>query len=205
MPWVSSQTKTPSYNPRAIVNKTASYTATVDDDLINVDTTTATATITLPSIDALQTGLVKTVCYKIVHNSSSSNITRVTSNSADVIGVDEATTLALPTVNGAHIILKSHLIKTSSSKYMWEIDYQTQVELKWAGNLVTVGGNAVETFTVAGLATTDLVNVTIATSGATPVTVLAAYVSAANTLSVTFSSNPSSDHTISVTAYRVTT
>lgn len=205
MPWVSSQTKIPQYNPRAIVNKTANYTATVDDDLINVDTSSGTVTITLPSISSLQTGLVKTVCFKIVHNSSSSNITRVNSNSADVIGIDEATTLALPTVNGAQVILKSNLIKTSAGKYMWEIDYLSQVELKWAGNLTTVGGAAVETFTVPGLATTDLVNVTIATSGATPVTVLAAYVSAANTLSVTFSSNPSSDHTISVEAYRVTT
>lgn len=204
MPWVSSQTKIPQYNPRAIVNKTANYTATVDDDLINVDTSSATATITLPSIDALQTGLVKTVCYKIVHNSSAKNITRVSSNSADVIGVDEASTLALPTVSGAQVILKSHLIKTSSSKYMWEVDYLTQVELKWAGNLTTVGGAAVETFTVPGLATADLVNVTISASGATPVTVLAANVSAANTLNVTFSSNPSSDHTISVEAYRVT-
>ena len=62
----------------------------------------------------------------------------------------------------------------------------------------------IEGFAVEGASTSDLVNVTIATSGATPVTILAAYVSAANTVNVTFSANPSSDHVISIELYRVT-
>ena len=185
-----------------VSNKTASYTLLKTDDQINVAPATA-STITLYAISSLESDLFKKKTHKIKVNSADKNIVSVTCNSEDVIGIDEETSVSLPTVNGSQIILSTERIKTSSDKNMWVVEYKTETELKWTGNLNTVGGAATEDFTVAGLTTSDLVNVTIATSGATPVTILAAYVSAANTESVTFSSNPSSDHVISVEAYRV--
>lgn len=199
----NAQIRIPQYNPRDVKNKTASYTLTSSDDQINV-APAAASTMTLYAISSLDTGLMKKKTHKIKVNSADKNIVSIASNAEDVIGVDEETSVSLPTVNGAQIILSTERIQTSSGKYKWDVEYKTQTELKWSGSLTTVGGNAVETFTIPGITTADLVNVTIATSGATPVTILAAYVSAANTLSVTFSSNPSSDHVIAVEVHRVT-
>ena len=199
----SSKIRIPLYNPTAVVNKTASYTVLKTDDQVNV-APAAASTMTLYAISSLESDLFKTKTHKIKVNSADKNIVSIACNSEDVIGIDEETSISLPTVNGAQAILSTERLKTSSGKYMWVVDYLTETALKWSGNLTTVGGAATEDFTVAGASTADLVNVTIATSGATPVTILAAYVSAANTVSVTFSSNPSSDHVISIELYRVT-
>lgn len=200
----NSRWKIPLYNPRSIARKTASYTVLKSDDQITVAPAAAT-TLTLYAISSLESDILKNKTHKFVIDSTNPYVVDIACNSEDVIGLEEETSIALPRVNGAQVILSTERIRTSSGKYMWVVDYLTSTELKWSGQLTTVGGSAVETFTVAGLATTDLVNVSIATSGASPVTVLAAYVSAANTLSVTFSANPSSDHVISVEAYRLRT
>lgn len=200
----NSRWKIPLYNPRSIARKTASYTVLKSDDQITVAPAAAT-TLTLYAISSLESDILKNKTHKFVIDSTDPYVVSIASNSEDVIGLEEETSISLPRVNGAQVILSTERIKTSSGKYMWVVDYLTSTELKWSGQLTTVGGSAVETFTVAGLATTDLVNVSIATSGASPVTVLAAYVSAANTLSVTFSSNPSTDHVISVEVYRLRT
>lgn len=199
----STKNRIPLYSPRVVSNKTASYTLLKTDDQINV-APAAASTITLYAISSLESDLFKKKTHRIKITSADKNVVSIASNSEDVIGLDEETSVSLPTVNGAQIILSTERIQTSSGKYMWVVEYKTETELKWTGNLNTVGGSATEDFTIAGLTTADLVNVTIATSGATPVTILAAQVSAANTLSVTFSSDPSSDHVISVEAYRVT-
>ena len=200
----NSRWKIPLYNPRSIARKTASYTVLKSDDQITVAPAAAT-TLTLYAISSLESDILKNKTHKFVIDSTNPYVVDIACNSEDVIGLEEETSIALPRVNGAQVILSTERIRTSSGKYMWVVDYLTSTELKWSGQLTTVGGSAVETFTVAGLATTDLVNVSIATSGASPVTVLAAYVSAANTLSVTFSANPSSDHVISVEVYRLRT
>lgn len=198
----NSRWKIPLYNPRSIARKTASYTVLKSDDQITVAPAAAT-TLTLYAISSLESDILKNKTHKFVIDSANPYVVSVACNSEDVIGLEEETSISLPRVNGAQVIMSTERLQTSSGKYMWTVNYITETELKWSGQLTTVGGNAVETFTVAGLATTDLVNVSIATSGASPVTVLAAYVSAANTLSVTFSSNPSSDHVISVEVYRL--
>ena len=200
----NSRWKIPLYNPRSIARKTASYTVLKSDDQITVAPAAAT-TLTLYAISSLESDILKNKTHKFVIDSTNPYVVDIACNSEDVIGLEEETSIALPRVNGAQVILSTERIRTSSGKYMWVVDYLTSTELKWSGQLTTVGGSAVETFTVAGLATTDLVNVSIATSGASPVTVLAAYVSAANTLSVTFSADPSSDHVISVEVYRLRT
>ena len=199
----SSKIRIPLYNPRSVVNKTASYTVLKTDDQINV-APAAASTMTLYAISSLEGDLFKKKTHKIKVNSADKYIVNIASNAEDVIGLDEETSVSLPTVNGAQMILSTERLQTSSGKYMWVVEYLTETELKWSGNLTTVGGAAVETFTVPGATTSDLVNVTIQTSGVTPVTILTSYISAANTLSVTFSSNPSSDHVISIELYRVT-
>ena len=199
----NSKIRIPQYSPRSIVNKTASYTVLKTDDQINV-APAAASTLTLYAISSLESDIMKKKTHKIKVNSADKYVVSIATNSEDVIGIDEETSISLPTVNGAQAIISSERLQTSGGKYMWQVEYLTETELKWSGSLTTVGGSAVETFTIAGITTADLVNVTIKTSGATPVTILASNVSAANTVEVTFSSNPSSDHVISVEVYRVT-
>lgn len=199
----SSKIRIPLYNPRSVVNKTASYTVLKTDDQVNVAPAAAT-TLTLYAISSLEGDIIKSKTHKFVHNSADKNIVNIACNAEDVIGVDEETSVSIPTVNGAQMIISSERLQNADGKYKWVIDYLTETALRWSGNLATVGGSAVETFTIPGASTGDLVNVSIYTSGATPVTVLASYISAANTLSVTFSSNPSSDHVISVEVYKIT-
>ena len=65
--------------------------------------------------------------------------------------------------------------------------------VKFAGTHTTVGGAAAEAKTITGLLSTDLVFVQMKAQGASPQTILKA-VPTADTLTVTFSANPSSDH-----------
>lgn len=197
------QRRIPLYNPRDIKVKTASYTLTTSDDQVTI-TPASASVMTLPAISSFEDGFFKTKQYKILIGSTCDYIVSVAANSEDVIGTDRESSIALPKVPGAQIILSSCRIKADDDKYSWDIDYKTEVELKWAGNLSTIGGAAVETFTVPGASTSDLVNVTVYTSGAAPVTILASRILSSNTLEVTFSANPSSDHVISVELFRVT-
>lgn len=64
--------------------------------------------------------------------------------------------------------------------------------VKYAGQPTTVGGAASEAFTVTGAAATDLAFVQIVNNGTNNVTVLQAVVTL-NTLTITFSGDPSND------------
>lgn len=200
----NSRGKIPLYNPRNITRKTTSYTVLKTDDQITA-APSAAMTLTLYAISSLERDILKNKTHKIVVDSANPYVVTIACDAEDTIGLEEESSIALPRVNGAQVILSTERLKTDSDKYMWVVDYLTVPELKWSGQLTTVGGSAVETFTVAGLATTDLANVSIVTSGATPVTVLSAYISAADTLSVTFSADPSTDHVISVEVNRLRT
>lgn len=64
----------------------------------------------------------------------------------------------------------------------------------FAGSQVaTLGGSATEAKTIAGLLATDVVNVTLSVKGVTPRTILTA-IPSANTLTIVFSGDPSTDH-----------
>jgi hypothetical protein len=68
-----------------------------------------------------------------------------------------------------------------------------------AANYTTAGGAAAEAITISGLLATDIATVTLQTAGATPRTVSKA-VCSTDTLTITFSGDPSTDH---VVAYHV--
>ena len=67
--------------------------------------------------------------------------------------------------------------------------------VKYAGTHTTAGGAAAEAITVSGVAATDVVMITLKAQGATPRTVLYA-VPTTNTITVTFSGDPSTDHVL---------
>jgi hypothetical protein len=71
--------------------------------------------------------------------------------------------------------------------------------VKYAGKATTAGGAAAEAITVTGVAATDVVIVTLQTEGATPRSIVKA-VPSTNTITVTFSGDPSTDH---IVAYQV--
>ena len=65
--------------------------------------------------------------------------------------------------------------------------------VKDTGQLTTVGGSATEAFTVAGISTTDFCFTQLVNDGTNNVSILSANITAANTLTVVFSGDPSSD------------
>lgn len=73
--------------------------------------------------------------------------------------------------------------------------------VKFAGEHTTVGGAAAEAITVAGVLATDLVLVQLETLGGTPRTILIA-VATTDTITVTFSGDPSSDHVVTYLVLR---
>lgn len=75
--------------------------------------------------------------------------------------------------------------------------------VKYAGKFTTLGGDATEVITVTGLAATDVVVVTVQTAGGTPRSVVDA-IPTTNTLTVTMSGDPSTDHILSYVAWRAT-
>lgn len=74
--------------------------------------------------------------------------------------------------------------------------------IKFSQRFTTVGGAVTEAFTVTGALTTDDAVATRRVAGVTPVNVINAIVSSANTVTVTFSANPSSDTQIYVEVKR---
>lgn len=73
-----------------------------------------------------------------------------------------------------------------------------------AGEATTAGGDATETATVTGALATDIVVANVQTEGSTPVTLDAVAVTA-DTVTATFSADPSTDHVWTYVVYRATT
>jgi len=73
--------------------------------------------------------------------------------------------------------------------------------VKFAGKFTSLGGDATEVITVTGLAATDVVHVTVQTKGATPRSIVEA-VPTANTITVTLSGDPSTDHILGYSVLR---
>lgn len=71
--------------------------------------------------------------------------------------------------------------------------------VKYAGTFTTLGGDASESIAVSGAAATDLAFVAVKTAGAVPRSIVAA-AAGTNTISVTLSGDPSTDH---VLAYQI--
>ncbi len=72
---------------------------------------------------------------------------------------------------------------------------------KYAGKHTSVGGDATEVITITGLDSTDVVVCTVQTAGATPRSIVAA-VPTTNTLTVTLSGDPSTDHVLGYVVFR---
>lgn len=73
--------------------------------------------------------------------------------------------------------------------------------VKYAGKHTTLGGDATEVITVTGLLTTDVVHVTVQTAGGTPRSIVASVLTA-NTITVTMSGDPSTDHILAYSVLR---
>ena len=72
----------------------------------------------------------------------------------------------------------------------------------YSGLKTTVGGAAAEVITVSGAAVGDSVHADVNTNGATPRTIVSGKVTATDTVTVTFSADPSSDHVINLSVIR---
>ena len=73
--------------------------------------------------------------------------------------------------------------------------------VKYAGKFTTLGGDANEAISVAGVAATDVVLVTVQTAGGTPRTIVSA-IPATNAINVVMSGDPSTDHILSYVVFR---
>jgi hypothetical protein len=94
-------------------------------------------------------------------------------------------------VNGEEVFDKDGNLKTVSHV------------VKFAGKHTTAGGSASEAITVTGVEATDLVFVVLETAGNTPRTILTSKATA-NTITVVFSGDPSTDHIVSYQVLRAT-
>ncbi len=72
---------------------------------------------------------------------------------------------------------------------------------KYAGKFTTAGGDATETITVSGLLATDVVQVTVQTTGTGNRTIVDA-VPGADAIVVTLSGDPSTNHILAYVAHR---
>lgn len=73
--------------------------------------------------------------------------------------------------------------------------------VKFAGTFTTAGGDAAEQASVAGVLATDIVQATLKTEGASPVTLDAA-AAGTDVINFTMSADPSTDHVIQYTVFR---
>lgn len=71
----------------------------------------------------------------------------------------------------------------------------------FAAEYTTVGGAAAEAISVPGVLASDVVICSLAAKGATPRTILTA-ATTADTITVTFSGDPSTDHVVSYVVFR---
>jgi hypothetical protein len=72
---------------------------------------------------------------------------------------------------------------------------------KYAGTFTTAGGDANESISVTGVASTDIVSVTVKTAGATPRSIVSA-AAGTNAISVVLSGDPSTDHVLQYVVFR---
>lgn len=73
--------------------------------------------------------------------------------------------------------------------------------VKFAQSYTTLGGAAAEAVTIAGVAAGDIVSATLRQKGATPRTILTA-IPTTNTVTLTFSGDPSTDHIVDIVVHR---
>lgn len=78
-----------------------------------------------------------------------------------------------------------------------KVDWTTVKMPALSWEATTAWGAAAEDITVTGALTSDIVLVTLADNGTNDVTILTAIISAANTLTVTFSADPGDDSIVS--------
>lgn len=72
----------------------------------------------------------------------------------------------------------------------------------YSGLKTTAGGAAAEAITISGAAVGDTVHADVNTNGATPRTIVTGKVTATDTVTVTFSGDPSTDHVINLSVIR---
>lgn len=76
--------------------------------------------------------------------------------------------------------------------------------VKAAGTFTTLGGDANESITVSGVLTTDNIDVSVSTAGATPRSIVSARCAVNGTIAVVLSGDPSTDHILSYRVLRAT-
>jgi hypothetical protein len=102
------------FSPTRIVSKTADYTATSADSLINCDATAADVTVTLPTISSLTLGGTKS--YKLVKTDSSINTCDFTPATGNTIG--DETARVIVNQNG-------YIVISSGPGTDWSVDFES--------------------------------------------------------------------------------
>lgn len=93
------------------------------------------------------------------------------------------------------------LIESCQDGSGWDTALLPSHVVKYAAKHTTLGGAAAEAITVSGVLATDIVLVTLEVEGSSPVSIVKA-APTADTITVTFSADPSSDHIVSYVVLR---
>jgi len=98
-------------------------------------------------------------------------------------------------------VITAKILNANVTKAKLETALQPSHVVKYGAIFTTLGGAALEVVSVPGVLATDIVQVTLHTEGAVPVTVVKAE-TGADVINVTFSADPSTDHKINYTVLR---
>jgi hypothetical protein len=147
----------PNFNARAIVTKTASYTATLSDAYIKVTASSADLTITLPAISTLSAGGYASKGYKIL---------KTDATGYHVIVSPSSTANTIDGTTGYRITKQSDFIifSATAGSTDWKVTYADDImDVNVASGVVTIGGEL--SYRTSHTLDTDDVTLTISDCG----------------------------------------
>lgn len=164
--------------------------ASLDDGIVTNVKVNAAAAIDFSKLAALTSANVLV--------GSATNVPTAVAVSGDIALSDAGVTL----INN-NAVTSIKIVDANVTKAKLAAGINASHMVVYAGEHTTVGGAAAEAISVAGVLATDLVFVQLKAQGAAPQTVLIA-VPTADTVTVTFSADPSNDHIVYYQVVRAT-
>lgn len=175
------------------------------DDRKILEVTSATGAATVTTAD--YTGTVESISLAegnmLVGNASGVGVALDTTGDGQIV-VGNGTTVTSVAVSGDATLANTGALTIANGAVelgMLATGITPSHIVVYAGEFTTVGGDANETITQAGILATDLVHVTLHTVGATPRTITTA-AAAAGQIDVVMSGDPSTDHVLTWSVLR---
>lgn len=150
-------------------------------------------------LDHFSPALDKVKLSELLDNALSLVAGEIPAGSIDATKLASNAVTTIKILNDA--VTTAKILNANVTKAKLETALQPSHVVKYGAIYTTLGGNVLEAISVPGVLATDIVQVTLHTEGAVPVTVVKAS-TGADLVNVTFSADPSNDHVINYTVLR---